>query len=267
MNGFDELASMLSQEVLTEMAENFFGTRSRLDALLDGFQNLVRQFRQIQTQTQARFSVLHFLLLRGAEAENFYRALGADPGLVSFAPPELVLPSSGPAFGLTRKGRYAKTVQAAYAEAATEAHGYMHGHSYVDHKDRGRRKLSIHYKQLQELCSQINASVHKVNENLSPSGVMQYMKTFNPENVSRENIAGASDNGYAESLDKSMRFQPVDFAGLGLRELPELPPAKEAEAPIHEFCGRLAGERPAEVDDLLRDLDAAYDAVRRTRGK
>lgn len=267
MSGFDELASMLSQEVLTEMAENFFGARSRLDALQDGFQNLVRQFRQVQAQTQARFSVLHFLLLRGAEAENFYRALGADPGLASFAPAQLVLPGSGPAFGLTRKGRFAKTVQAAYAAAASEAHDYMHGRSYVDARDRGRRKLSIHYTQLRELCDQINAAVHKVNENLTPSGVMQYVKTFNPESASRENIVGASDNGYAESLDKSMRFQPVDFAGLGLRELPELPPAEEVEAPIREFCGRLAGERPAEVDELLRDLDAAYGAVRRARGK
>lgn len=267
MNGFDELANMLSQEVLTEMAENFFGVRSRLDALQDGFQNLVRQFRQIQAQTQARFSVLHFLLLRGTEAANLYRALGVDPDLALFAPAQLVLPSSGPAFGLTRKGRYAKTVLAAYAEAASEAHDYMHGRSYVDARDHGRRKLTVHHTQLRELCAQINASVRKVNENLSPSGVMQYVKTFNPENVSRENIAGAAENGYAESLDKSMRFQPIDFAGLDLRELPELPPPGTAEAVIHTLCGRLAGERPAEVDDLLRDLDAAYDAVRRGRGK
>lgn len=267
MNGFDELANTLSVEVLNEMAENFFGTRSRLDGLLEGFQNLVRQFQQIQIQTQARFSVLHFLLLRGAEAGNFYKALHVDPGLADFASAQLVLPSQGPAFGLTRASRFAKTVRAAYAEAAQEAHDYMHGRSYVDSRDRGRRKLSIHYTQLRELCGQVNESVRKVNENLSPAGVIQYVKNFDPEAVSRENIAGTADTGYSERLDKSLRFQPVDFTGLGLRELPELPAAKQAEGPIHDFCARLAGEQPAAVDDLLRELAAAYDAVRRARGK
>lgn len=267
MNGFDELANTLSQEVLSEMAENFFGTRSRLDGLLDGFQNLVRQFRQVQAQTQARFSVLHFLLLRGKEAGNFYRALGLDPGLAAFAPAELVLPGQGPAFGLTRKSRYAKTVLEAYAEAAAEAHGYMHGRFFVDARDRGRRKLTIHYTQLRELCEQINASVRKVNENLSPSGVIQYVKNFNPDEVSRENIAGAADTGYSERLDKSLRFQPVDFAGLGLLQFPDLPGPKEAEAPIREFCGRLAAQWPEEVDGLLRELDQAHDAARRAQGK
>lgn len=267
MNGFDELANTLSVEVLNEMAENFFGTRSRLDGLLEGFQNLVRQYRQLQAQAQARFSDLHFLLLRGKEAGNFYKVLGVDQDLADFAPAQLVLPGAGPAFGLTRASRYAKTVLAAYEEAAQEAHDCMHGRSYVDSRDRGRRKLSIHFTQLRSLCDQINASVRKVNENLSPSGVIQYVKNFNPDAVSRENIAGVVDTGYSNRLDTSMRFQPLDFASLDLKEFPELPGAKDAKASIHGFCAKLATDQPAEVDALLRELDAAYDAVRRARGK
>jgi hypothetical protein len=266
MNGFDELANTLSQEVLAEMAENFFGARSRLDVLLEGFQALAAQLRGIQAQVRTRFSVLHHLLLRGREARAFYLAIGADPELAGFAEPSPALSVEGPAFALTLSGRYAKTVLAAYAEVRSEAHDFMQGRIYVDAHDRGRRRLTVHYSQVVALHAQVNETIRKVNENLKPSSVMQYVKTFNPEKESRERVAGVPSNGYSESMDSELRYQPVDFDSLGLRAMPELPEAGEAAPAVRAFCARVCRENEAEVRAVLAELEAAA-ALARQSGK
>lgn len=267
MNGFDELANTLSQEVLAEMAENFFGARSRLDALLEGFQVLAGQLRAIQGQAEARFAVLHHLLLRGREARAFYEAIGVDPDLTGFAEPSPGSSQDGPAFGLTLSGRYFKTVLAAYAEARSEAQDFMHGRIYVDTHDRGRRKLSVHYTQVAELHAQVNETIRKVNENLKPSSVIQYVKKFNPERMSRERAVGVPSNGYSENMDTDLRYQPVDFGSLGLRALPELPEPGDVSPAVRVFCSRLCKEQEGEVRAVLAELGAAAASARQSGKK
>lgn len=264
---FEELSNILSDEVISEIAENFFGARRHLDDLLEGFQNLVRKLKDIELLVKARFGVLHHLLLRGAEARAFYQALGLDPALADYAKPGLLRPTVSPGFALSLKGRYTATVQAAYVEARSEAEAYMHGRSYVDAHDRGKRKISANYVQLRELSASINQVMERVNRNLTPSGVLQYVRTFDVEERARERVVGSPEEGYAANLDKGLAFQPIRFETLGVSELPEMPEPAAVAATIRSFCARVCAAEGSQVETLLKELKQAREAIRHGPGK
>lgn len=263
---FEEFSNLLSDEVLSEIAENFFGARRRLDDLLDGFQNLVRKLKEIEVLVKARFAVLHYLLLRGGEARAFYAALGLDPALADYAAPELLRPSVPPRWALTLQGRYAATILATYAEVRQEVQDYMHGRSYVDVNDRGRRKITMNYEQLRSLGDSVNLTVQRVNRNMAPSTVLQYVKNFDVEKQAREQVAGIPAQGFS-TLDKGLAFQPIRFESLGLTALPDLPAPETVADALRAFCGRVCADHRCEVAALLTELKQACEATRSGPGK
>ncbi len=251
------LADALEQEVLTEMAGTFFGARRNVDDLLEEFQHLVEDLRVREGLVFARVQFLRGLLL-GREGEGaFFRALGLegspfDDGrehrsALSWRPDRLP-------FALFASSRYAKALALAYAELCKACEAYMHGEYQPDTRKRGRMKLTVNLQQVLRLADYLNGRIEKINQEMSPSSVLQYARSIRSgEDLGKGAIS--SELG-AESLDRGLTFTPLDVAALNLWKAPALPRPEQCDGRIRAFSDRFYREHEAELD---KALDRALD--------
>ncbi|PKN09277.1 MAG: hypothetical protein CVU73_05105 [Deltaproteobacteria bacterium HGW-Deltaproteobacteria-8] len=249
------LADALESEVLSEMAGTFFGARKALEDLLEDFKLRVEDIQAREAQVFSRVFYLRSLLL-GPEGEA---ALFAELGLEDPFPTSkghsgsrTWHPDSLP-FAFFASSRYVKAVLQAYAEVRHTCDVYMAG-EYEDDPDKsGRKRLSPHYRQLERHCARLNERIEKINTEMTPSSVLQFAR-----NISAEDQPGQgtlSNSLDAESLDKGLMFEKVDFAALGLWAAPSLPPVEACEDAIRRFCARHYKHNAQQIKKVLADLN------------
>lgn len=249
------LADALESEVLTEMAGTFFGARKALEDAQEDFQLHVEDIRSREAQVFSRVFHLRSLLLGVQGEQGFFAALGLDPAF----PDSKCCPGSRTwhpdslPFALFPSTRYAKAVLQAYGELRKACEAYMSGVYEEDPERSGRKRLSPHYRQLERLCARLNERIAKVNNEMTPSSVLQYARSISsplqPGQEALENSLGA------ESLDSGLAFKPVDFASLGLWKAPGLPPLEACEGAIRHFCSGFYAQNAAQIKKVLADLN------------
>lgn len=266
MSFFDDFADGLEQEVLSEVAEGFFGPRKRLDEMIEGLEYLLRQFRELEKWLGYRAELLHYLLMGREKVKSFYEHIGVDPARIPFdffCPNKSALPRLP--WALTSRSRYTKLVLSAYADFRQAADDYMHGRYYNDPKQKGRKRLTIHYDRIIKIVQGINQAVDKVNSEISPSCLLEYVKSFDADMVEKEKIAGGTYQGDHCTLDGDLCYDPVDLEVLELKEMPELPALEEAESRIRKFCFELYSENKVQVGKLLLEIKNAAPKSKATR--
>ncbi|MDD4952821.1 MAG: hypothetical protein PHV85_09755 [Desulfovibrionaceae bacterium] len=257
MADYQDFAGELEQEVLSEIAEGFFGARKRLEAMIESLWFVVEKLKATQNKFSAAAAELNRLLLDGALAPEFYARLGVDPLLPPFGqngpqrPGRINVP-----LALTRAGRYSKLVLGSYEALQDLAHEYMHGRHYDDPTHKGRKKLTVHYLQVVELWKAVSARIQVVNRDLAPSAILQYVKKFDAETEEKEGIAGCPMPAGQGGLDKDLGFAAIEFESLGLREAPELPRPDKVAGEIKAFCRRACKTHGPEIEALIKSLRA-----------
>ncbi len=256
MSSQKTLADSLEQEVLTEMAGTFFGARKNVDDLLEEFRRQVEELRAREGAVYARVLFLRGLLL-GYEGEvEFFRALGM-PGSPFSLEHGRVLDTWRPErlpFALLTSWRWRKAVELAYAELCKSCEVYEHGEYTDDRRKRGKKVLTVNRQQVLRLADYLNGRIVKLNQEMSPSSVLQYARSIRS---SDDMGKGAIMNELgAESLDRGLTFQPLDVAGLGLWKAPDLPKPEACAEKILAFCEGFYGPRKA---DLAKALENALD--------
>ncbi|MFH1912833.1 MAG: hypothetical protein ABIK45_00970 [Pseudomonadota bacterium] len=252
MADFNEYADQLQKEVVSEMAESYFGDRRNLDDLMADFAIMTGTLRELVSGVERAALRLHHLLL--GRQESFYLALEVDPACVPFgrgAPVPLFprLPMA-----LTRAGRYVRCVRMSYDLLQRAVNDYLHGHYYVEGGDKGRKQLTVNYLGLKQFAAMIDAEVVRVNHNRTPACTLRYVKAMDPVSAERERLIG--DVSYVDGgeLDQTLRFAPVCFDELGLPEIQELPPLREVGGLIGQMCRSLYRERSDEARAAMADL-------------
>lgn len=252
MADFKEYADQLQNEVVSEMAESYFGERRRLDDLMADFESMTGTLREQVPGVERAALRLHHLLL-GSEP-SFYLALEVDPACVPFGHDAPVPLFPRLPMALTRAGRYVRCVRISYDLLQRAAHDYLHGHYYVRDGDKGRKQLTVNYLGLRQFAAMIDAEVIRVNRNRTPTGTLRYVKDMDPASAERERIIGDVSYVDGEGLDKALRFVPVGFDELGLPEVQELPPLREVGSEIGRMCRALYRQRPDEARAAMADL-------------
>ena len=253
MSDISDFADQLQADVISDMAESFFGDRKELDNALEAFALMVQDFLPVIERLFRAAATLRLLLLDEATADAFCVELGLDPGRIPPAEGAPVLVRESLPFALTAKGRYVACVEAAYQELFDAIRDYLHGKCYNDPKCPGRKRVTIHYKRLEEIAGIINEKIHKANNDRSVSSVLREVKNMNPEQMEREDLLGDVCYGRGEGLDRDMCFMPIDFDGYRFPEVVELPSADEIRPALKRFCKRAFGERREEA---LKAMDA-----------
>jgi len=254
MDRYKTLADALEGEVLTEMAGTFFGARKTVEDLIEDFQLQVEELRSREAKVFSRVFFLRSLVL-GAEGEAaLFASLGLPPQFPeahAHSGSRAWRPESVP-FAFLPSSRYAKVVLLAYVELRHACDAYMNGELEEDPLRAGRKRLSHNYRLLELQCARLNERIDKLNADMPPSSVLQYAR----------NIASADQPGQgaitntlgAESLDKGLMFQQVDFAALKLWKAPELPAPEACEAALRGFCHAFFKAHAPRLKRLLDDL-------------
>ena len=261
MSNIKDFADQLQQDVVSDMAESYFGARKDLEDMINAFGVMVGEFRSMADRLSVAAATLHALLLDPETARDFYIALDVLPSCIPFpeeAPPVLDL---GPIpFALTLKGRYAKCVIRAYDQLQKVSDEYLNGRYFNDPELPGRKRLTIHYLRLRALSEHINEEVRKVNEDISATGMLRYVKGMDPDKTEREQLMGNVCLAEGGELDKDMCFSPLDFDSLELPVIQDLPPLREVRDAIREFCYMLSSTRRDDVERIVNDLRKALVA-------
>lgn len=255
MTDIKEFADQLQQEVVTDMAENYFGTRKNLEDMTEGFQNMVEELRRLVPRLSRAASSLHYLLLDRHTARDFYIALDIVPSCIPFgedgtdAPDLYSIP-----FAFTARGRYEKCVLAAYHGFQRVADEYLNGKYYQDPEHPKRKRLTVHYLRMRALCEHINEEVDRVNKGMSASATLRYVKSMDPVRMEREQAIGQVCMNEGCSLDGEMKFSPLDFDSLGLPVVQDLPALYKVRTNIVHFCRDLYAERENDIKAMLSSL-------------
>lgn len=251
-NFFDDFHN----EILSEMAGNFFGHRKEMEGRLEAFAGLVtevkktgeralRQWKRFFTLFGDTSLALDFLRQEGVEADHLPPLAEAMS-----TPRRLRLP-----FAFTAAGRFRKSVRLAYQTMRQVSLEYMEGGYVPAPGNPARKALSPNRDSLQKLSAALNQQVAAVNASQTASMVLGFARSLDAASVQKGNIAGATleDPG---ALDKDLAFTPIDFDSLGLPVIPVPPPLPQIQGRLDEASSRALGLRRAEALAAMRLLFA-----------
>ncbi|QTA83000.1 Uncharacterized protein dnl_53930 [Desulfonema limicola] len=259
----DNFADSISQEVLTEMAGNFFGSRKQLENSINIFYEYVKALKEKEQDINTRVSILNFILTGTEILKDFFKAVKINPDnfMILEKFPEYTPPVHIP-FALTQKGVFIKLVIQAYSDLEKACNSYMNGKNpdYLQ-QEKNLEKINSYYTLINEMCILINQDIHKHNQDVSPAMVLQRFKRFDPVVVQKQRITGGSTfNGENSSLSSELAFQPIDIEKLNLKTFPLLRPVNDAEETINNFCKKIYNVREEKIRAAISELRKKYEA-------
>lgn len=256
MDQYKSLAVALESEVLSEMASTFFGARKEVEIQGEDLLQRVAELRAHTAKVYARVIFLRTLLL-GSEGEAaFFLALGvatqfsevqAQPSSRAWKPAKLP-------FGLFASSRYVKALLLAYDEVRQACEVYMHGQYEDDPDNKGRKRMSLNFKMVEELCQHLNKRISKLNNEMAPSSVLQYARSIG--NIEQPGQAAIENTLGAESLDKGLTLTPVEFADFKLWQAPSLPAGPDCEGRLRAFATDFYNDHAKEIQRVLSGLES-----------
>lgn len=252
MSPRDDVADILGEELMKEMAGSFFGDRRRMQDRMDAVKEMVAELKRRARDVDDRARFLFRIATAPEKGRELLRRLGADPAPFprETGLPVAALPGHVPS-AFTRRAAYQKLLGIAYRGLEEAVSEYMRGRETPGGEDEGPT-----YRLLEAIVDLMNRDVERINRNRTPSHVLRTARQFRNGDPTQEAAAGAVE--YREpgsGLDRSMAFSPLAFEELGLRPFPELPPLPDVRNAIHRFGGEI----------FERDRDAALSVLRAVR--
>ena len=254
MSDLKEFADQLQEEVVSDMAETYFGARKDVEEMIETFSRWVEELRAHGPRLFEAAARLHRLLLDKDTARDFYIALDVVPSCIPFPDVEPRPFFDKLPFAFTGLGRYERCVFRAYDLFHLVADEYLNGRYYDDPDHKGRKRLTVHYLRLKALAEHINGEIDKVNRQ-SVGSALQYVKGMDPDHLRQEGLMGDMTSG-GNGLDGDLRFTPIDFLGLGLPEVQDLPSLYKVREAIKAFCVRIYPDRK---EDILRAMESLVE--------
>lgn len=254
MSDIKDFADQLQHDVVSDMAEAYFGARKDLENMISAFDAMVEEFRPMIERLSQAAATLHCLLLDTKTSHDFYISLDIVPSCIPFSHSSCAMGLKSVPFSLTKRGKYVQSVIRAYDHFQAVSNEYNNGRYYNDPDQSGRKRLTVHYIRLRALAEHINDEIRKVNEDMSTTGILRQVKGMDPEQSQRERIMGDVCLMEGCELDKDMCFTPLDFDALGLPVVQDLPQLMKVKKTITEFSNDLFKTRKHDAVHVLGTL-------------
>jgi hypothetical protein len=253
----DDYAKDLADEVLSDMAENFFGTRKQLDKTIDLFFEYVGELKKKQDLVEERFRFLNYLLMISHKVSEFYEDLGVqDTGAIprEGALSEKAISVHAPS-AFTLKGKYVKLVMWAYETVQKGCKAYNHGMDYQEMKRVGFEERDAYYDLVMGMHHLINQEIRRVNAKVSPSHILQTAKRFDPDTQQKEHFTGGGGYyGDDSSLNRELNYEPIDKASLNIPKFPDLPELDRVEHQISKICKDRFRRHSESIRRIIREV-------------
>ncbi len=252
----DDLACILTEEVIADMADNFFGSRKQLEDTIALFYQYIEALQQKAETVRTKAAFLNWLLTgtSSSEAGDFYRAIQAE--IFAAVPPvfsEECIPENFPV-AFTLKGRYIGMAEEAYRALKRSCDEYMNGGDHFREQPE-----EAYYRLVCHMAEMINADICKINAECKPSQVLQSFKQFSAENEAKEYVTGsASFYGDSSSMNRKLAFSEIDFKALPIETFPELPSPGAVESRLAGWCKKVYSRNPEAVRAIMADIEERY---------
>jgi len=251
MGGTKDFGDSLVEEVLTDVAESFFGARKELDDLNELFMAYVDRLQDAARQVEIVAGRLNHILAGGDLRRKFYRMLEVEKAApylqCQFIPDDRRIPVP---FSLTDRGRFIKLTIQLYADLQRATEAYTRGPVEADD---GTGEPPVYYNLVRSMCELINEKVCIVRNGMSPACVLQYAKKFDAQHAQQARVTGGTVGAYAH-MDSKFECQPIDFDQLDLVQFPELPKSDDVKSDIIAFCKKHYPAIRADLPVLLAQL-------------
>lgn len=251
---YSSLADALEVEVLTQMADTFFGARKNLDELMEAFKLHAADLRTNEQTVKAHALFLRSLFL-GVEGERaFFTALDVEypfENIPEHSGVHVWRPQRVP-FAFFSASRYVKLVQLAYVELRTSCEVYSHGVYEDDLERKGRKRMTISYDSVLALWNMLNERIEKINREMAPSSVLQYARSIH--NCEQSGQGAISCELGAQSLDEGLRYTMFTLESLNLWKAPTLPEPEACAENLVRFSRAFYAAHTDDVRQMLKSL-------------
>ncbi|WP_432736266.1 hypothetical protein [Maridesulfovibrio sp. FT414] len=252
MADFKDLSDALTDEVLSEMADSFFGARVDVDEALEFFHEVSEQLHAKLYSIFRACVLLEKICLGRKEFDDFWISAGISRDHFHYPQGvECAVPNESPSFSFTSKGEYIKWFTIAYELLSYRITDYMHG-IYRD-DGNGRKVRTANREDFFSMAEEINIKIEKVNRNVTASDVLHFTKSLDPTELQKENIAGCV-GPMCKAIDDEMAFKVITIKDIEFPEFPDLPHKKEISSYISEFCSITYSSEKDRVKALLKEL-------------
>lgn len=241
-----DYADDLKNEVLSEMADNFFSRRCRLDERLENFASLLERVKRRATPAVDAVQNLRRLLLCRPEADAFLQSLDIDAATLA---PACQIPARAKPLALTAAGRYRKAVLRAYTAMRNAVETYNDGGYVSDPRQPGRKMAAPGYDLLHSVAESINAEVQAVNASQCPSDMLRFSRSLDPGRLDQESACGCV--GDLCGINDDLAYKPLDPATFGVPHLPTPPPLEEIEERLTTLADAVRQSDPKGADAAL----------------
>jgi hypothetical protein len=249
--------SPLTEEILTDVAQTFFGKRKKLDDMIDIFERFVDALKQKADRVEQEAGLLHYLLVEDDLAKRFYPAIGVgDPGDLAQCRPPKPLPGRSVPFALTGRGRFVRLVYDQYRRLEKTCREYRCSSANPLAEAENPVDACVDARLVEAVRELVNEKIREVNAHSSPSAVLQYAKGFDTGKAKKSKVAGATGGEY-EGLDRKYVYRPISEAQMGLKRFPDLPGPEHCRARLERFCKKIHSRIGPEVKKRMSRLNEA----------
>jgi hypothetical protein len=251
----NDLSDMLLEEVMYDMAENFFGSRVEIDEMLEIFEEYVEELKKKSQDVSHRAGLVNTLLINSKTITEFYSSLKVNPEylLKNNTYSEKVLPQKMP-ISITDKSEFTKLFLFAYESLQKACREYARGYNFRRNDEEDEDKQPANYALLVNMSRMINEKIKKVNER-SAVCTLQYTRQFKSDVIEKEHVVGT---GFTEigcnGLDRQMKFEPIQFESYKIDKYPELPKINIVKSDISAFAKKVFAANTNAVKKVLSDI-------------
>jgi hypothetical protein len=246
-------ADDLKHELLTEMAENFFSRRRRLDERLEAFAAMRERVARRGMPCLARWRTFRALLLGGEAADRFLTKLGFDVDRLRALATATGQIGSGVPLALTEAGRYRKAVRRCYETLRRELVDYNEGGYAPDPREPRRMRRIPGFDHLLAEGRSLNEEIAAVNAGQCPSDMLQFTKSLDPVRQEQEHACGGHGTCGC-GLDRELAYTPLDLDGLDVPALPTPPPLEAVADELSALAKQLYAGQPQAARTALETL-------------
>ncbi|WP_027722825.1 hypothetical protein [Maridesulfovibrio zosterae] len=252
MADFKNLSDVLAEEVMSDVADTFFGARIDIDDALEYFHTVSEKLHEKLYKVFRAYVLLEKISLGSERLNDFWKTTGisSDPFKI---PPGIECAGLlvTPTFSLFARNEYIKWYGMAYDLLRERINEYMHG-TYKDDSN-GRKILSANRDDFFRMCNEINIKIEKINRNVSASEVLKFTKSLDPSVAKKENITGCV-GPQCKAIDDEMAFTVITIKDIDFPAFSDLPDRKEVKSFISGLCSANYSREKSRVKELLKSL-------------
>lgn len=248
----DDFTNDLTGEMLSDVADRFFGERVEIDHMQETLDRYIQQLQQDDEKLLEKLAVLDILLLHETGRQSFFDEIGIDRSAFSCPdqPRSAILPTIPKAW--TQKQQYVRLALQAYDTFQTACETYQRGGSDINHDPTDESQPAACVDMIFEMAEIINEKIKHANNSMASECTLQFVRSLDFQASEAENFTGVIPGRYASGITETLCYLPVDITHLPIVSYPVPPRLDGIRGQLSRFLSGFYAENKMIIRRLLQ---------------